>query len=89
MMSFTKNDWSQHDIINKIIILTKQVTDMIHAVIPTKYHKYPSTTILKHVNLLDKINKTPYVRLLNMTPHDAYSITIHVRTMNMSDISHK
>ena len=24
-----------------------------------------------------------------MTPHDAYSITIHVRTMTLSDISHK
>ena len=41
MMEFTNNDWGQHDIINNIKILTKQGTDTIHAIILTKYHKYP------------------------------------------------
>ena len=36
-ISFTKNDCDQSDIINKIKILTKQGTDMIHAVTATKY----------------------------------------------------
>ena len=31
----------------------------------------------------------PYVRLLNMTPHDAYIITIHVRKITIADIIHK
>ena len=26
-----------------------------------KYHKYPSTTILKHVNVLSKLGKPPYI----------------------------
>ena len=59
MMESNQNDWGQRDIINKIIILTKRGTDMIHAVIMTKYHKYPSFTILKHANVLDKANKSP------------------------------
>ena len=42
-MEFTQNDWGQRDIINKIKILTKLGTDTIHAVISTKYQKYPST----------------------------------------------
>ena len=33
-----------------------------------KYLKYPSTTILKHVNVLSKANKLSYKRLLDMTP---------------------
>ena len=68
---------------NKITILTKRGTDMIHAVILKKYQKYPSTTILKQANVLEKVNKPPYGRLQNMTPHNAYSITIHVRTINL------
>ena len=62
---------------------------MIHAVILTKYQKYPSTTILKHVNVLAKVNKSRLGRLPNITPHDAYSITIHVRTVTLADISHE
>ena len=62
---------------------------MIHADIPTKYHKYTSTTILKHVNVLAKLNKPPWGRLHNMTPNDTYIITIHVLTMTLADISHK
>ena len=62
-MDITQNDWCQHDIINKVIILTKKGTGTIHAAILTKYHNYPSTTILKHENVLDKVNKSPYVHL--------------------------
>ena len=88
MMEFTQNDWDQRDVINKNILWTKLGTDTIHPVIPMKYQKHTSTTILKHANILDKVNKSPYMSLLNMTPHDAYSITIHVRTMSISEISH-
>ena len=70
--------------INKIIVQNKRGTDMIHVVILTEYHKYPSTTVLKHANILAKVNNSPYVHLLNMTPYGAYSITIHVRTMTIS-----
>ena len=45
MIEFMNNDWGQRDIINNIKILTKQGTYTIHAVILTKYQKYPSTTI--------------------------------------------
>ena len=62
---------------------------MIHAIITTKYQKYPSITILKYVNVLAKVNNSPQGSLLNMTPHDNYSITIHVRTMTISEISHE
>ena len=58
-MDSKKNDWGQCDIINKTIILTKQVTDKIHDFIPEKYQKYPSNTIIKHANVLDKVNKWP------------------------------
>ena len=61
---------------------------MIHAVIPTKYQKYPSTTILIHVNFLAKGYKSPCGRLPNIMPHDVYSITIHVRTI-VADISNR
>ena len=54
-----------------------------------KYQKYPSTTILKHANVLAVVNKPPYVRLHNMTPHDAYSITIRVRTTTQAEISNE
>ena len=36
-----------------------------------------------------KVNKYPYVRLINTLSYDAYSIPVHVRTMNLSDISQK
>ena len=58
-MDFTQNDWGQHNIINKIIILNKLGSDMIHYVIPKKYQKYFSTTILEHANFLAKVNKSP------------------------------
>ena len=88
-MEFTQNDWGQHGIINKTEILTKQGKYTIHAVVPNKYQKYPSTTILKHVNILAKVNKSPYGCLHNITPHGAYIITIHVRTVIVADISHE
>ena len=88
-MEFTQDDWGQRGIINKIIILTKQDTDKIHVVIPTKYQKYPSTTILNHANVLAEANKSLKGYLHNIMPHDAYSIIIHVRTMILEDISHK
>ena len=56
-MEFIQNDWGQHDIINKIIILTKQGTHTIHAVSPTKYQKYPWTTMFKYMNVWAKVNK--------------------------------
>ena len=56
-MEFNQNDWGQRDIINKIIILTKGGTDRMYSVILKKYHKYPPTTILKHANVLAKVNK--------------------------------
>ena len=46
-MEFTHNDLGKCDIKNKIKILTKLVTDTIHAVIPTKSHKHPSKQYLK------------------------------------------
>ena len=88
-MSFTNNEWSKCDIINKIIILIKRVVDTIYATILTKYEKYPSTTILKYANVLAKVNKLPYGCLLNTTRHDAKTITMHICTMNLTDISHK
>ena len=57
MMCFTQNDWSQCDIINKNIFLTKRGKDTIHAVILMKCHKYFSTKILKHANVLAKVDK--------------------------------
>ena len=88
-MEFTQNDWGQHDIINKIIILNKLGSNMIYDVITTKYHKYFSTTILEHANFLAKVNKSPQIHLHNITPHDDYSIKIHVRTVTLADISHE
>ena len=58
-MDFIQNDWGQHDITNKIIILNKWGSDMIHDIIPTKYHKYISTTIIEHANFLAEVNKLP------------------------------
>ena len=56
-MKFTKNDWGQRDIINRIKTSTKQGSDEIHDVIPTKYQKYPSNTILKMLMFwLNEIN---------------------------------
>ena len=41
---------------------------MIYNIFLVKYQKYPSTTILKHAKNLDKVNKLPYKRLLNIMP---------------------
>ena len=83
MMSFTHTDWDKCDIINNILILTKRGSDTIHTIIPKKYQKYQSTTILKHENVLVKVNKSPYVPLLNITIHYVYSITIYVFTTTL------
>ena len=88
-MELPKNDWGQRDTINTIIILTKIDLDTIHAAILTKYCKYASTTILTHANFLAKVNKLSYGSFPNITPHDAYSITIHVRTVTLLEISYK
>ena len=88
-MEFTQNDWGQRDIINRIKILTKRGTATMHAFIPTKYQKYPLTTILKHANVLAQVNRSHWGRLYNMTPHDAYSITIHILAVTLADNSHK
>ena len=62
---------------------------MTYTGIPKKYQKYLSNTTLKHAIFLDKENKLPYGNLHNMTPHDACSIVIHVRTMKLAGIGHK
>ena len=36
--------------------------------------------------LLAKVNKSPYGSLQNITPYDTCSITVHERTMTLSDI---
>ena len=46
---------------------------MRHALIPTKYQKYPSTTILKHVDVLDKVDKD--VVQPKMSPLISLSVT--------------
>ena len=56
---FIQNDWGHREIINKTKILTKQGSYTIHDVIPTKYQKYSSNTILKQDIFLDKVNKSP------------------------------
>ena len=56
-MEFTKNDWGQRDIIDRIMKFTKRGSDKINDVIPTKYQKYSSKTIIKCANVLDKLNK--------------------------------
>ena len=76
MMEFTQNYWGQRDIINKIKILKERGTATIYAVVLTKYHKYPSTKILRHVNVLAKVNKSPWGCLYNIMPHGAYSIMV-------------
>ena len=50
------------------MVSTKQVLYTIYDVIPMKYHKYPSFTILKHGNVLAEVNKTHYKCLLDMNP---------------------
>ena len=86
---YALNNWGQYDNINKIIIFIKRGLDRINDVILTKYHKYLSTTILEHVNFLAKVNKSPEEHLHNITPHDDYSIIIHVSTVNVAYISHE
>ena len=88
-MEITQYDWGQCEIINKTKILTKQGSDKIHEFIPTKYQKYPFNTILKHANVLDKLNKLSWGHLLHLPSQDAYSIQIHVLTMTLADNSHK
>ena len=61
---------------------------MIHDVIK-KNQKYFSTTIIEHANFLAKVDKSPWEHLYNMTPHDDYSITVHVHTVTLTDISHE
>ena len=87
-MGFTQNCWGQRDITNKIKVLTKQGTDMIYAVITKKYQKYPSTTIIEHKDVFDKVNNLPWGCLQNMTPNNAYNIPIYVLTMTLADICH-
>ena len=70
-------------------MVIKRGTYKIHSVITTKYQKYPSTIMIKHVGVLDHVNKFTFVRLLNITPHDAYIITTHICTMTIAYISHK
>ena len=86
-MEIMQNYWGQREIINKIKMLNKRGTDTIHATIPTKNWKYPSTTILKYVNILAKVNKSPYGCLPNIRPHNTYSITIHICTVTLLNIS--
>ena len=69
--------------------INQKGTDKKYAVIPTKHQKYSSTTILKHVDVLAKVNKSPYAHLLYMTPHGAYIIKIHVCKMTISEIGHE
>ena len=71
------------------MILSKQGAGTIYTVIPDKYCKYLSTTILKHAVFFAKANKSSYGRLHNMTPHDAYSITFQICKTTLSDISHE
>ena len=61
----------------------------MHTTITTKYNKYPSTKILKHANVLTKVNKSPWGSLHDITPHDAYSTPIHVRTVTLAYSSHE
>ena len=69
--------------------IDQQGIDKIHDVILKKYYKYPSTKILNHANILAEVNKSPYVSVLHMTAHDAYSIKIHMLNLTMLDISSK
>ena len=39
--------------------------------------------IIKHANVLAKVNKSPQGSLHNMTPHEAYSIPIHIRIVTL------
>ena len=82
-MDFTQNDWGQRDIINKTKILNRWGSDTIHGTIKIKYQKYLSE------NVLDKVDKLTYGRLLNTPLHDAYIITIHKRITTLEDIKHK
>ena len=58
-------------------------TDMIHAVIPMECEKYPSTTILKHENILAEVNKSHNVYFSNKNVQEVYSTKIYVRTMTI------
>ena len=56
---------------------------MIHAVIPMECEKYPSTTILKHENILAEVNKSHNVYFSNKNVQEVYSTKIYVRTMTI------
>ena len=62
---------------------------MMHDIIPKKYQKYFSTTILEHANFLDEVNKSPQEYLHNITPHDNYSITINVSTATLAVLEYE
>ena len=47
---------------------------MIHAVTPKKYHKYPSSFILKHLNFLDQVIKSHGVYLFNITAYHKFTV---------------
>ena len=64
MMEDMQSKWVQFEIMNKTKILTKRGSDEIHDVIPTKYQKYPSNTILKYANVLAKVNKLTWGRVI-------------------------
>ena len=71
------------------MILNKRGSDIIYDVIPSKYQKYFSTTILEHAKFLVKVNKSPEEYLHNITSYDDYSITIHVHAVTLAYISHE
>ena len=50
------------------------MADIIYVIILVKYQKYPSNKILKHANVLAKVNKSPWGILHNTTPNNAYNI---------------
>ena len=49
----------------------------LHDVIPMKYKKYLLPQYLNMWMFLAEVNKPPYVRLLNMTPHDVQYYNTH------------
>ena len=46
----------------------------IHAVSVTKYQKYPSILILKHVNVLSEVIKSHDVHLYKIKPYSKYTV---------------
>ena len=62
---------------------------MIHDAIPKKYQKYPFITILKHGNVVAKVNKLHCGHLDIVTPYENYGNKIHVTSMTPMYISHE